>query len=97
MEKTFGTALLGSIGVRHVGNARGMPDDMNTSYPFKTSEGFVFICVLNFKCSKIFSSASELRVLALRGPKPRAKIETKSYRVPVEDCTGTEVMGVMGT
>ena len=70
MEKTFGTALLGSIGVRHVRIARGMPDDMNTSYPLKTSEGFVFVSVLKFKCSKIFSSASELRVLALRGPKP---------------------------
>ena len=82
MEKTFGTALVGSIGVRHVGIARGMPDDMKTSYPFKTSEGFVFVCVLNFKCSKIFSSASELRVLALRGPKPPAKVEkTQSNRV----------------
>jgi hypothetical protein len=84
VEKTFGTALLGSIGVRHVGIARGMPDDMNTNDPFKTSEGFAFICVLNFKCSKIFSSASELRVLALRGPKPLAKMEkTQSNRVPV--------------
>ena len=73
MEKTFGTALVGSIGVRHVGIARGMPDDMNTSEPFKTSEGFVFPSVSNFKFPKIFSSASELRVLALRGPKPPGK------------------------
>ena len=70
MESTFGTALLGSIGVRHVGIARSMPDDMNTNDPFKTSEGFVSGSVSNFKFSKIFSPASELRVLALRGPKP---------------------------
>jgi len=54
VEKTFGTALLGSIGVRHVGIARGRPDDMNTNDPFKTSEGFAFLCVLNFKCKNIF-------------------------------------------
>ena len=83
MEKTFGTMLSGPLGVRHVGIARDMPDDINTSNPFEASEGSVFVCVLNFKCSKIFSSASELRVLALRGPKPRAKVEkTQSNRVP---------------
>ena len=80
MEKTFGTALLGSIGVRHVRIARGMPDDMNTNDPLKTSEGFAST---NFKFPKIFLSASELRVLALRGPKPPAKVEkTQSNRVP---------------
>jgi len=73
VEKTFGTALLGPIGVRHVGIARGMPDDMNTNDPLKTSEGFAFVCVLNFKFPKIFLSASELRVLALPGPNPRRK------------------------
>jgi len=85
VEKTFGTALLGPIGVRHVGIARGMPDDMNTNDPLKTSEGFAFVCVLNFKFPKIFLSASELRVLALPGPKPPAKVEkTQSNRVPYD-------------
>jgi hypothetical protein len=59
-----------------------MPDDMITSDPLKTSEGFAFGRVLNFKFPKIFSSASELRVLALRGPKTPAKVEsTQSNRV----------------
>ena len=48
---------------------------MNTNDPLKTSEGFALVCVLNFKFSKIFLSAPELRVLALRGPKPPAKVE----------------------
>jgi hypothetical protein len=83
VEKTFGTALLGPIGVRHVGIARGMPGDINTNDPLKTSEGFALVCVLNFKFPKIFLSASELRVLALRGPNPPAKVEkTQSNRVP---------------
>ena len=81
METTFGTALFGVHWARHVGIARSMPDDMITSDPLKTSEGFAFVSVLNFKFPKIFSSESELRVLALRGPKPRAKVEsTQSYR-----------------
>ena len=105
MESTFGTALLGSIGVRHVGIARSMPDDMNTNDPLKTSESFGLVSVLNFKFPKIFSSASELqvlyvfwrvlacpvRVLALRGPKPPVKVEsTQSNRVP-STVTGTRV------
>ena len=70
MEKTFGTALVGSIGVRHVGIARGMPDDMNTKDPFKTSEGFAFICVWNFKCSNIFSSTSNILYVFWRSGAP---------------------------
>ena len=84
MEKTFGTGLFRAHWVRHVGIARSMPDDMITSDPLKTSECCALVGVLNFKCSKIFSPASELRVLALRGPKPRAKMEkTQSNRVQV--------------
>jgi hypothetical protein len=54
VETTFGTGLFRVHWVRHVEIARSMPDDMNTNDPFKTSEGFAFICVLNFKFPKIF-------------------------------------------
>ena len=85
MEKTFGTGLFRAHWVRHVGIARSMPDDMITSDPLKTSECCALVGVLNFKFPKIFSSASELRVLALRGPKPPAKVEkTQSNRVPYD-------------
>jgi hypothetical protein len=50
-----------------MGIARGMLDDMNTNDPLKTSEGFAFVCVLNFKFSKIFLSASELECSGAAG------------------------------
>jgi hypothetical protein len=52
VEKTFGTALLGPIGVRHVGIARGMPGDINTNDPLKTSEGFALSLRLELQVSK---------------------------------------------
>ena len=58
-----------------MGIARGVPDDMKTNDPLKTSEGFAFVCVPNFKFSKIFLSASELRVLRSLGAGPEAKVE----------------------
>ena len=92
MESTFGTMPFRAHWVRHVGIARSMPDDMITSDPLKTSEGFAFAGVLNFKFPKIFSSASELRVLALRGPKPPAKVEsTHEYAMSTDTGIGYTV------
>jgi hypothetical protein len=73
VEKTFGTALLGSIGVRHVGIARGMPDDMNTNDPFNTSEGFTVCLRLELQVFKNIFTRVRTTCSGAAGPQTPGK------------------------